>query len=331
MKIAVTGAAGFLGSATVLSALAAGASVVALVRPARANQTFAWSAHPQASTRAVELGPSPALVEALRDVDVLVHAAAAKAGSYEQQFQDTVVTTEHLLAAMRAAGVRRLVGISSFSVYDYNRPAAGSLLDENSPVFSDPDTQGPYARVKLLQENQFRAFGKGGGEVCILRPGIIFGADNLSHSAFGRWLGSGIFLRMGPPAAELPLTYIDNCADAVVAAALTPSAAGTLVDIVDDALPARSRFVTELTRLSGRPVHSIPVPMWVLELAAGAFAGARALASLLGKKLRGPVLLTPDGQNVYFKPLRYSNALAKAALAWTPRISIDEALARLRK
>lgn len=331
MKIAVTGAAGFLGSATVLSALGAGAEVLALVRPARANQPFPWSNHPKATTVAVDLGPSPELVAALRGVDVLVHAAAAKSGHYEQQYQDTVLTTTHLLAAMRAAGVRRLVGISSFSVYDYDRPAAGSLLDENSPVFSDPDKQGPYARVKRLQENQFRDFGKDGSEVCILRPGIIFGADNLAHSAFGRWLGSGIFLRMGPPDAVLPLTYIDNCADAVVAAALAPAARETLLNIVDDGLPARSRFVSALTGLSGHPVRSVAVPMWVLGLAACALAVARSLASLLGKTLRGPVLLTPEGQNVYFKPLRYSNARAKAALGWSPRVSIDEALARLQK
>ena len=61
--------------------------------------------------------------------DAVLHLAASKAGDMYTQYAGTVVATENLLEAMTAAGVRRIVGISSFAVYDYLNRWSHSTLD----------------------------------------------------------------------------------------------------------------------------------------------------------------------------------------------------------
>ena len=59
------------------------------------------------------------LAEALAGHDVVLHLAAAKSGDLYAQYAGTVVATENLLTAMTDAEVKRIVLISSLSVYDY--------------------------------------------------------------------------------------------------------------------------------------------------------------------------------------------------------------------
>ncbi len=59
------------------------------------------------------------LTEAVTGHDAVLHLAAAKSGDLYAQYAGTVVATENLLAAMTEAGVRRIVLVSSLSVYDY--------------------------------------------------------------------------------------------------------------------------------------------------------------------------------------------------------------------
>ena len=58
------------------------------------------------------------LVEALADVDAVLHVAAKTSGDVYAQMEGSVVATENLLLAMADAAVARLILVSSFSVYD---------------------------------------------------------------------------------------------------------------------------------------------------------------------------------------------------------------------
>src|SRR6266581_2120935 len=193
MKVLVTGATGFLGRHVVDAAINRGHTVRAIVRPAG----NAHALDDIVECVRVDLRSPRGLVEACRGVDAVIHCAAAKSGDFYAQFAGTVLATENLLKAMTDAGVRHIVAISSLSVYDYKRLWSFSKLDESSPLESRPCERDEYAQTKLLQEKLVRDFAQQNNWRCaILRPGVIFGKDNLWTARLGIQ-GHKIWLRTG--------------------------------------------------------------------------------------------------------------------------------------
>jgi nucleoside-diphosphate-sugar epimerase len=146
---------------------------------------------------------------------------------------------------MRSEHVRRLVAVSTFSVYDYLRQRQGSLLTEKARLERKPEARDEYARTKLIQEELIRDFEKEhGGQVTILRPGVIFGQDHTWTARLGADLGKR-WIRIGANAA-LPLVYVENCAEAIVIACQTDGAIGQTINLVDNETPAQRRYMAEL-------------------------------------------------------------------------------------
>ena len=120
-------------------------------------------------------------------------------------------------------------------------------LDESSPIETEGDRDG-YTETKLLQENLVRDYAAAGGEVVIVRPGLVWGANELWDGGHAQSLGR-YALAIGPR-SSLKLTYIENCADALVLAAESPEAAGATINIVDDDQPNQSEFAAGLRAAS---------------------------------------------------------------------------------
>jgi nucleoside-diphosphate-sugar epimerase len=119
---------------------------------------------------------------------------------------------------------------------------------------------------------------------------------------------------------------VEHCAEAVVLAAERPDAVGTVLDLVDDDLPTAAGFAAALGRHGFATPRGIPVPYRVAELVARLAHGVDR--AVLGGRLPLPELLVPERLAARYKPLRYTNAEARRVLAWAPRWSLDEALAR---
>jgi nucleoside-diphosphate-sugar epimerase len=150
LHVVVTGVAGFVGSHMARGLTAAGVRVTGTFRhtpPGDAVKRASFALIQQDLTRLV----------ALPRCDVLVHTAATsratqpdhpassgdiEAGVFEQ---DNVVATERLLDAAAAAGCRRVVLLSSVSVYGH---ITASEVDETTPLV-DPD---PYGASKRRAE-----------------------------------------------------------------------------------------------------------------------------------------------------------------------------------
>ena len=76
----------------------------------------------------------------------------------------------------------------------------------------------------------------------LIRPGWVYGPGNPGiHGRVG--IGTfGIFLHLGG-GNTMPLTYVDNCAEATVLAGLTKGVEGEVFNIVDDDLPSSRKFL----------------------------------------------------------------------------------------
>lgn len=326
MKLFITGASGFLGRRVVGEALERGHEVHAVVRPASDLSGLHWVDHSRVTLVRLDLRDRGALSNALSGTEAVVHLAAAKSGDLYAQLAGTVVATENLLDEMDAADVRHIVAVSSFAVYDYLNGRTFSRLDESSPVEGRPEDRDEYCRTKLIQEHLIREHAcRRGWTWTILRPGVIFGSDNLWTARLGLYLGSRLWVRIGAW-APVPLTYVDNCAEAIVRSTGCAAAAGQVLNIVDDEMPTQRRYIKLLQRrLPTRP-RIIPIPWF----AARGIARLAWLTNrlLLGGRAKVPSVLVPSRLHARYKPRRYSNARLKAVVGWMPRYGLAEALDR---
>ena len=326
MKLLVTGASGFLGQYVVAEALRRKHQVRVVIRPASDEKRLYWHAHPAVELVRLDLQQQNHLNEALQDVNAVLHLAAAKQGDFNTQYAGTVLATKNLLKAMVDTQVLRLVAISTFSVFDYLTVPSGQILNEDSAIEQQPQQRDVYAQTKLLQEKMVRNFEEqDGGQVTILRPGMIYGRDHLWNACLGAKVSDRLWIRIGAN-AQIPLTYVENCAEAIVATVESDQAIGKTMNIVDNDLPTQRVYADKLTKLMPRSPYTIPINWTVMRLLARSTWMCNNL--LASGKIKLPGVLIPARLNARFKPLRYSNIRAQQVLNWQPKYSLDAALER---
>lgn len=321
MKVLVTGANGFIGSHVVQRLLDARHAVRALVRPGT-EVTHPW--RDAVELARADLRHGRELGGACRGVDAVVHTAARMGGGEPQQFETTVAGTERLLDAARGAGARRVILASSYAVYDWSA-IEGRLTEESPVVRGGLVERGAYTIAKVWQERVARRFASEHGfDLTVLRPGFVWGADHTVLSGMGQRYGP--FYVVFGRSSLLPLTYVENCADAFVAATEQEAARGETFNVVDDE-PVTS---WEYTRAwlegsgDGRRLVSVPYPLAFAICRAGAAAGRR----LLGDRADLPTTFAPAKFEATFKPLQFPNDKLHERLGWRPRFGFREALAR---
>ncbi|WP_414623476.1 NAD-dependent epimerase/dehydratase family protein [Calothrix sp. CCY 0018] len=326
MKLLITGASGFLGKYVVAEALRCGYQVRAAIRHTSNEKRLSWRNSDNLELIRINLTQSVGFEDALKDIDAVVHLAAAKQGNYDTQYANTVIATENLLRAMLELNVKRLVAISTFSVFDYLHIPNGGIINEDSPIESQPLDRDVYAQTKLIQESLFRDFEqKNRGEVTILRPGIVYGRNNLWNAHLGVNLKNRLWIRIGGN-AQLPLTYVENCATAIVNACVRFEAIGKTLNIVDNDLPSSKVYADKIIKLLPRQPSTIGIDwtaMRLLSRSAWLFNNV-----LLFGKMKLPGILVPAKLEARFKPFRYSNENAQQILDWQPLYSLDQALKR---
>jgi nucleoside-diphosphate-sugar epimerase len=327
----VTGASGFIGSRLVHALLERGfRNLRAIVRPSSdASRLHALSRRlPDGSHLEVLTGNllSPEdCAAACADVGVVFHLAAARGEkSVPDAFMNSVVTTRNLLeACRREPRLRRVVSVSSFTVYTNRGKRRGRLLDESSEIESRPELRGDaYCFAKVKQETLVAEYGRRHGiPHVIVRPGYVYGPGN--EAITGRvGIGTfGVFLHLGG-GNPIPFSYVDNCADAIVLAGITPGVEGEIFNVVDDDLPSSRRFLRLYKARVGR-FTSLYVPH-------GASYALSWLWEAYSRWSEGqlPPVFNRRAWHAHWKKTRYSNARAKARLGWTPRVPTAEALER---
>lgn len=278
MKVAVTGAAGYVGAALSRRLLNTGDRVVGLTR-----RPPTGGLQPGLEIIQGDVRDRRALDSLVGDADAVAHLAAyvhrpaASPREARECFAVNVGGTRALIEAIERAGRSpRLVFVSTVSVY-------GAALDgatEDAPC----SPASPYAVSKLAAEELvLDAFARGTAHGVVLRPAVVFGPGAPGNLAkLQRLLQRGLLPQIAGGCNRKSLVHIDDLVQ-VLALALARGAPQTLYNVAADP-PLTMRAIAE-SLARGRRVRRVPIPGGVATAAARALTlvgrlGARPLAEL---------------------------------------------------
>ena len=298
MRIFVAGATGAVGRRLVPRLVQAGHSVTGLTRtPAKAAtlrelgaEAVVADALDEQAVRAAVLAARPdAIVHELTDLK-----GAADLRKFDRAFANSNALrtrgTDHLLAAARDCGVKRIV-VQSFCGWPYAR-SGGHVKSEEDPL--DPDPPREMRRtLDAIRHMERVVTTSSAPEGVALRYGAFYGPDT---GAFDPATVDQIRKRrvplIGDGGAWWSFLHIDDAAEATARAVERGKGVYNIVD--DDPAPVREWLPAIATMLGAKPPFH--VPKWLAGIAAGEHLVAMMTQSRAG-----------------------SNAKAKRELGWRPR------------
>jgi nucleoside-diphosphate-sugar epimerase len=258
LRVAVTGAAGMVGSAICRELVARGAAVAAHAGPA-GTATTAIPEH--VSSALFDIAETERLTELLGRVDAVVHAAGppsvAESFRIPASYAHAHVTgTASVLEACRSARVSQLVQISSAEVY--GQPVRNPV-DESTPAVP----RSPYGAVKLASEQLVRTFCEPEGiAAVVLRPFSVYGPASPPGSLVGRLLRAAlddeepVRLRSLRPVRDY--IHVDDVAHACSAALAALSAGAPVGGAVYNIAGGTGTSVQQLAELVLRAAGRTP-------------------------------------------------------------------------
>ncbi len=311
----MTGATGFIGRRLVERLATAGCRVRAFVRdPLRFGRP-----QPDIEIAVGDVRDVRAVETAVSGIDAVFHVAG-KVHDLEELKNSgdhaavTVQGTRNVLSAAEKAGTRRLVFMSSVSVYGTPRPIMRDEATTCAPCSA-------YGKAKLCAEGIVLDVGaRSGMHVCCLRPASVYGAGckgNLVRMI--KMIDRGLFPPLPRVNGRRSLAYVGDVVEAAILAASNPVANGQCYIVTDgEAYSSRELYEAICIALTKR------IPRWHVPLAAlcalarvgdliGRVRGKRApfdsdaLAKLIGSDWYG---CTKISKELGYRPsMTFENAL----------------------
>jgi nucleoside-diphosphate-sugar epimerase len=314
MEILITGGNGLLGHHLVPALQERGDTVRVLALPG--EDTTRLTERHVAIYRGDVRQPDT-LVAPLRGVDTVFHLAGLMGmwRPMQEYYAVNVAGTENVCRAALAAGVRRLVHVSSWTVYGM---ALGQPAREDFPLRPFPE---PYALTKAAGDRVVqRLIAQEHLPAVILRPGTFFGPGDRLH--FGRMAdrvraGKGLIVGSGRNA--LPFVYVSDIVQGLLLAAEHAQAVGQAYNITTDQPLTQEEFLCAIAQELGVAPPRLHAPYPALYAA----AVAAEQAARLTHSRRQPVV-TRLGVTLFGTDNRHALDKARRELGYTPRVSLRE-------
>jgi len=313
MRIALTGATGYTGGRLLARLRGRGHEMAALAR-----------ATPSASAvdgvRWVEgdLRDGGALRRLVEGAEAVVHVAAVyrTAGHPAAYYRDVNVSgTERLLDESARAGVQRFVHTSTVGVHgDVQEPPA----DETAPIAPGDIYQRTKAEAEALALDFHR---KRALPVVVLRPAAIYGPGETRLLKLFRAIARGRYAIVGSGRAFYHPVFIEDLLDGYELALEHPQAAGEAFIIGGPRYVSQTELAGLIARHTGGRVLPLRIPAAPLQL-----LGDLCEAICVPFAVEPP--LHRRRVDFWTKSRAFSIDKARRVLGYTPRVDVDEGVAR---
>jgi len=255
MRFLITGAAGFLGAALANKLIESDHRVVGLDDLSTGDPERLSS---EVHLVRGDINDRPKLWTLLQDVDCVYHLAARvivpESVLYPRDYnQVNVGGTVTLMEAMRDVGVRRVVFISSGTIY-------GNQKTQPVKESCRPNPRSPYAVSKLSAEYYIRSIGDLWGiETVCLRvfnaygPGQRMPPTNAPVIPYciRQSLDQGTIVVHGDGHQTRDYVYIDDVVDAMATAAITPDIKRLIINVGSGKETSVNDVIREVAKITG--------------------------------------------------------------------------------
>jgi nucleoside-diphosphate-sugar epimerase len=314
MEILVTGGNGFVGRHVVSALQDRGDSVRVLALP---SEETSWLEERGIAVHRGNVLHPDTLVAPLKGVDRVLHLAAMMDvwRPLAHYHAVNVTGTESVCRAALAAGVRRLVHMSSSSIYGM---ALGRPADESFPLapFRDPypitKAAGDVLVQRMIVEDHLPAV--------IIRPDQIFGpGDHLHFARMADRLRAGRGIIVGAGDNALPFVFVTDVVQGLLLALDHERAVGEAYNITNDRPLTQRQFLHAIAQEIGARPPRLHVPYHALYAAGHA---AERLAMITRSARRPPI--TRLGVAFFGTDNRYAIDKAQHQLGYRPRVAVRE-------
>ena len=319
----VTGASGFIGRHLVSRMLVSGRRVRVLVRRPPGEP---WLTDSRVEVVQGDLSDPTLVARAVEGTRLVYHLGATMHGSPADFERGTIAGTQNVVASVSASPTTRLVYVSSLSVLHAAAARAGSFVREDWPLEPQPELRGLYTGTKLRAEAIVRdAVRTQRMNAVIVRPGQVIGPGaELMTPAVARRAGRWLVI-IGDGQLVLPLVYVEDLVDALLAVADREVFDGSVFHIVDES-PVTQNELTDRYRAT------VPERLRVVHVPVAGMQAIGLVAQFAAGVLGRTPPLSPYRIASALAPLRYDCEAARVRLAWTPQVGarrgMDIALGR---
>ncbi|HXY62569.1 MAG TPA: NAD-dependent epimerase/dehydratase family protein, partial [Nitrospirota bacterium] len=309
-KVLVTGGTGFLGNWLVRRLITEGYPVRVLARK------LSKIDHLKAMGVEIFFGDVAdleSLTAAFQGIDLVLHAAADTAGNAKAGELSTIQGTKNIIDLSRRFAVRKLVYVSSCSVYGVADYKEGDIVTEESSLERFPERRGHYSLAKLKAEQIVtEAMADKMPPIVCLRPGTYFGpGGDIFTPMMGLSAGHKMFAIIGRGDFILPLVSIDNLVDAIIAVMRKDESNGRIYNVVDSDLPSKRQYVESLLKKLYPGAKYLYLPYTV-------FYGIVYLQEIMIGMLKRSPFLTRYRLVSSQKKISYDSSRIRNELKWTP-------------
>jgi nucleoside-diphosphate-sugar epimerase len=300
IKIAVTGASGFLGSHICEALHESGYEVHALIRSTSSRR---WINYPWLHIHELELDDRSALSSILVNVDAVIHAAGALWGQYHSVNTDI---TRIMAEESTNAGIKKFIYVSSIAA---GGPSTGPYQRNGN----EPDTPCTLYGISKKDAERLLSAMAGNLEIVILRYPMIYGPRDTQGLRLFRTFNIFINPSVGVRHRFISVVYVKDAARAAVTALESCVKSGSIYNISDGSNNTFNELYRIIAQVWHRWALRIPVP----------FALIMFGAWFINKVLKVKTVFNPE-QLEMFSSLYWLISPEKAMreLSWFPETPV---------